>query len=580
MAVATATRPRWVRWPFDSRRVVLVVVAAVLALLALTPLFFLVWNSFKNVGPGNLFDPSLSFTLANFRKAFHDPFILTALGDTFLFTFGSVAVSMVFAVTMAFLVERTDVPFRNLAYGLMFVPLIMPGLLKAIAWILILSPRIGIINQIWFSFGFRSPLVDAYTIPAMWWVEGLSLTPLAFLMLGAAFRAMDPSLEEAGATSGGGKARVFLRVTLPLALPAFAGVALLQIVRAMDTFDVPYIMGQKQGIYVFATQIYLAVRQTIPPAYGEAFVLAMVLIALSLCGLVLYQRVLSQSGRYATITGKGYRPTLIRLGRLRWAGGAFITFFIFVSAILPFAVLLWASFLPFYQTFSKEALSLLTTANYAKLLARADFLPSVKNTLIVCTTVSVGAMFLGTLVSWIVIRWRPRGRSLLDGLVFVPYALPSIAVGFSYMILFLLFPNPIYGTVWILAIAYLISYLPIATRFTNAGLAQLKAELEEAATTSGASLFSVMRRIVMPLMLPSLVAGGLYIFLLAAKVTSLAAMLSSPKSMVMSYYILNLYQEGEFTVIGAFSVIMVGGLTVVTIVSRKLAQRRTLQQER
>ncbi|MBM2831939.1 MAG: transporter permease [Dehalococcoidia bacterium] len=558
---------------------VLILVAGVVSVMAVTPLFFLIWNSFKLVGPGNLFDPSLSFTLANFSKAFRDPTILTSLGDTFLFTFGAVAVSMVFAVTIAFLVERTNVPFRNLAYGLMFVPLIMPGLLKAIAWVLILSPRIGIINQIWFSIGFSKPLVDAYTIPAMWWVEGLSLTPMAFLLLGAAFRAMDPSLEEAGATSGGSKARVFLRVTLPLALPAFAGVALLQFVRAIDTFDVPLIMGQRQGIYVFATQIYLAVRQSVPPAYGEAFVLSMVLITFSMTGLVLYQRVLARSGKYATITGKGYRPRLIDLGRLRPFGGAFIMFFIFVSAILPFLVLLWASFLPFYQTFSREALSLFTTANYEKLFDRADFLPSVKNTLILCTSVSFGAMMLGTLISWIVIRWRPRGHKLLDGLVFIPYTLPSIAVGFSYMILFLLFPNPIYGTIWILVLAYTVSYLPISTRFTNAGLAQLKAELEEAAATSGASLFSVMRRIVIPLMLPSLVAGGLYIFLLAAKVTSLAAMLSTPKSMVMSYYILNLYQEGEFTVIGAFAVLMVMGLTIITIVSRRLAQRRSLASE-
>ncbi|MDP2743623.1 MAG: iron ABC transporter permease [Dehalococcoidia bacterium] len=579
MSVATAMKPRWLRWPLDSRRAVLILVAGVVSVMAVIPLLFLLWNSFKNVGPGNLFDPSLSFTLKNFSEAFRDPLILTALGDTFLFAFGAVAVSMVFAVTIAFLVERTNCHFRNVAYGLMFVPLIMPGLLKAIAWILILSPRIGVLNQIWFSLGFQKPLVDAYTIPAMWWVEGLSLTPLAFLLLGAAFRAMDPSLEEAAAASGGSKVRVFLRVTLPLAAPAFAGVALLQFVRVIDTFDVPLIMGQRQGIYVFATQIYLAVRQAVPPAYGEAFVLSMVLISFSIAGLVMYQRVLARSGKYATITGKGYRPRLIDLGRLRPLGGAFIMFFIFVSAILPFLVLLWASFLPYYQTFSREALSLFTTANYEKLFARADFLPSVKNTLILCTSVAVGAMMLGTLISWIVVRWRPKGYNLLDGLVFVPYAIPSIAVGFSYMILFLLFPNPIYGTIWILILAYLVSYLPIATRFTNAGLAQLKAELEEAAATSGASLFSVMRRIVVPLMLPSLVAGGLYIFLLAAKVTSIAAMLSTPKSMVMSYYILNLYQEGEFTVIGAFAVLMVVGLTIITIVSRRLAQRRSLASE-
>jgi iron(III) transport system permease protein len=549
------------------------------SLLAVVPLLFLIWDSFKPVGPGHLFDASLSFTLKNFREAYSDPRVLTTLGDTFLFSVGSMLVSMVFAIVLAFLVERTNCPFRNVAYGLMFIPLITPGILKAIAWVLVLSPRIGLLNQVWFSLGFSKPLTNAYTIPAMWWVAGLSMTPLAFLLVGAAFRAMDPSLEEAAATSGAGKPRTFLRVTLPLMTPAFAGVALLQFVRAIDTFDVPLIMGQRQGIYVFATQIYLAARESSPPAYGEAFVLSLALIIFSLAGLVLYQRVLIQSGKYATITGKGYRPRLINLGRLRPLGGAFIVLFLFVSAALPFLVLIWASFLPYYQTVSKEVLALLTTANYQVLFSRVDFLPAVKNTLLLCTVVAISTMALATLVSWIVVRWRPKGYNLLDGLVFIPYAVPAIAVGFSYMIVFLMIPNPIYGTIWILVLAYMVSYLPIATRFTHAGLLQIKAELEEAATASGASLFSVMRRIVVPLMLPSLVAGGLYVFLLAAKVTSVAAMLSTPKSMVMSIYILNLYQEGEFTVIGAFATLMVAGLTIVTIVSRRLAQRRTLMEE-
>lgn len=558
----------------DPRRVVFVLVAAFVCVLALVPIFFLLWDSFKPVAPGDLFDTSLSFTLKNFREAYRDPHIFTMLGDTFLFAFGAMFVSMIFAVTMSFLVERTNSPFRNVAYGLMFVPLIMPGLLKAIAWVLVLSPRIGLINQLWFALGFTQPLVNAYSIPAMWWVEGLSLTPMAFLLLGAAFKAMDPVLEEAAATSGAGKPRTFFRVTLPLMAPAFAGVALLQFVRAIDTFDVPLIMGQRQGIVVFSTQIYLATRVTAPPAYGQAFVLSMVLILFSLAGLFFYQRVISQAGRYATITGKGYRPKLINLGSLRPLAGGFIVFFLFVSAILPFLLLLWASFLPYYQTVSAEAISQLSTRNYAFLFSRMDFLPAVKNTLILCTVVASAVTLLATLISWIVIRWRPKGYKVLDGLIFIPYAVPSIAVGFSYMIVFLLFPNPLYGTLWLLALAYLVSHLPVATRFTHAGLAQIKSELEEAAATSGASLFSIVRRIIVPLMLPSLVAGWLYVFLLAAKVTSIAAMLSSPDSMVMSMYILNMYQAGEFPVIGAFGVLMVAGLSVVTIVARRLAQRR------
>ncbi len=569
---------------FETRRTVLFLTVAVVAILAVIPLFFLVWNTFKPVAVGNLSDFSLSnFTLQNFRDVLAEPRTFLLLRDSFVFAFGSVLVAYIFGGTIAFLVERTNTPFRNVMYGLMFIPLIMPGMLKAIGWVLLMGPRAGLLNQLWFFLGFTEPLFNAFTIPAMFYVEGLSLSPLTFFLLGASLRGMDPALEEAAYTSGAGKTTTMFRVTLRLMVPALAGVGLLNFVRALESFEVPLIMGFPSGVKVFATQIYTVLRNISPPDYGEGFVLSLTMIIIAVAGLLLYQRLMRRSERYATVTGKGYRPRLLDLGSVgRPVAAGFLFLFFLLAVILPFLVLIWASLLPFYQVPWEADLSRVSLDNYRTLFARWDFLASIKNTAILAGVVGLATMLLATVISWVVLRLRPRGSGILDGLVFLPYAIPGIAIGFSMMIIFLTLPKPfslIYGTIWIIVIAYLVNFLPIATRFTHAGVAQLKAELEEAAMASGASMFTMMRRILLPLMLPTLVAGGLYIVLLSSRIMSIAVILYTPDSMVLSIFIYQLWTEGSLPQVGALSVVMVFTLTVLTIFSRKLAQRRSMQVE-
>lgn len=563
---------------FDSRRVVLITVIALVTIGAVIPLFFLVWNSFKPIAVGHLSDFSLgNFTLRNFRQVLADPRAFTTLFDSFFFAFGAMLVAYVFGGVIAFLVERTNTPFRNVMYGLMFVPLIMPGMLKAIGWVLLIGPKAGLINQLWFGLGFTTPLFNAFSIPAMFFVEGLSLSPLTFFLLGATLRGMDPSLEEAAYTSGANRSTTMVRVTLSLMTPALAGVGLLNFVRALESFDTPLIMGFSSGIRVFATHIYLVLRNISPPQYGQGFVYSLTLIILAVAGLLLYQSLMRRADRYATVTGKGYRPRLLDLGRAgRPLAAGFMLFFLFLSMILPMLVLMWASLLPFYQVPWQTDLSRISLANYRELFGRWDFVVAIKNTVILAGVSSVGSMLLATVISWVVLRLRPRGAGVLDTLVFVPYAIPGIAMGFSMMILFLAFPNPIYGTVWIMVIAYLVHFLPVATRFTHAGVAQLKAELEEAAFTSGAGTFTMMRRILVPLILPTLVGGALYVFLLASRIMSMAVILYTPDSTVLAVYIYQMWTEGSMPLVGALAVLMVFALTMLTIVSRKLAQRHSM----
>ncbi|HEX9879177.1 MAG TPA: ABC transporter permease subunit, partial [Candidatus Binatia bacterium] len=225
------------------------------------------------------------------------------------------------------------------------------------------------------------------------------------------------------------------------------------------------------------------------------------------------------------------------------------------------------------------ALSRLSVENYRDLFSRDIFYLAIKNTLILSIVVSVGGMLLATAISWIVVRYRPRGSKVLDFLAFLPYTIPGIAMGFAFMVVFLAFPNPIYGTLWILVLGYLTNLLPIATRFTHAGVTQIRAELEEAATTSGAGIFTVLRRIVLPLILPTLVAGGLYLFILSIKVMSMAAILWQPDSVVMAIYVLQLWSEGSLPLVGAFSVVVITALTFLCFVTRVFAQRKSIVTE-
>ncbi|MFC1968815.1 ABC transporter permease [Chloroflexota bacterium] len=532
-------------------------------------------NSYYSVS-----DYSLSnWSLNNFIEAYGNPKAFKMLGNSFAFAGGSMAVSLILGGTLAFLVERTNTPLRNILYGLMFIPLATPSILKAIAWILLLSPTIGLLNYGWLALGFSQPLFNPYTLPAMCWVEGISMSPLTFLMLGASLRAMDPSLEEAAFTSGAGKPTTLFRITFRLMAPALAGVALLLFVRGMEALEVPLIMGLGAGFRVFSTNIYQAVRIVSPPLYTHAYAYSMVLVAISFIGVILYQRVLARSERYATITGKGYRPRIMDLGKWRPYAGGFVLFFVLVALVLPLLVLIWGSLLPLYYVPSLEALKLVSLDNYRELFKLTTFTLAVKNTVIICAVVSVGGMLLATLVSWMVIRMRTRAGKVLDYLAFIPYAVPSIAIGFGIMVVFLAFPNPIYASIWIMMLAYMVKFLPIGTRFTHAGVAQIRSELEEAAASSGAGMFEVLRRVTIPLLLPSLIGGGLFICLLCAKVLAMAIILWTPDTIILPVLILHYWDSGGIPLTAALSVIMVLALIIITIVARKLGQRRAIVAE-
>jgi iron(III) transport system permease protein len=561
---------RLLSW-FTPGMVVVLCGGVILATLVLMPIGLLILNSFRDATIGDLGFSLDKLTVANYVEAYGDPYTYEMLANTFQFAFGSMLVSFMLGGTMAYLVERTDVPFQRYAYGLMLVPLIMPSIIKGMAWIFLLSPRIGVLNQLTDFLGIGRPL-SPYNIWAMSWVEGISLSPLTFLMLGAALKHMDPSLEDAAATTGASPFRILRKITMPLMLPALAGVAIIQFVRGLEGFEIPLLLGLQEGFVVFSTSIWLATRQTFPPKYGLAFAYGGTIILLAGIALFFYQRMISKTERYAVVMGKAYRARIIELGRWKPLAIGFMFFYLLVGVGLPFLILLWASLQPIYRAPSWPAVQNLTLKHYGGLLDRQDAIIMLQNTLILVVASTIIIMTVSLFISWVVFRLKPRGAKILDALSFLPQTMPSVVMGLALMIIFLSFKNSIYGSVWILVVAYSIRFLPLGTRFTHAGVVQVHKELEEAAQVCGGSTWLVFRRVLLPLLIPTLVGGGLFVAILSIKVLAMAALLWTPKSIIFAVHIWQTWEEGNLAEVGALSVVLMVVITALTILAHKLAR--------
>jgi iron(III) transport system permease protein len=550
---------------------VLVVVAAVVVVgyLAVVPLYYLLWGTF--------FDAE-GFTLDAFARAYSAAGIDSMVVNSFVFAFGAAVLSLVTGTVLAYLNVRTDVPFKGLFFAASMIPLIIPGILYTIAWIFLASPEIGLLNAALRPLAGGRNLLDIFSIPGMIWVEGLHLSPLVFLLMVAAFRSMDPSLEESALMSGASRWKVFRTITVPLVRPAIVASVLIMVVRSLESFEVPALLGLQNGTYVFTSRIYFTLR-TYPPDLGGAGALATGLLAIAVLGVFLSNRVGRGTRSYQTVTGKGFRPRPIPLGRLRPVMGGLIVAYFLVTVVLPLAVLAWASVLKFYQAPSRDAFDALTLANYQALLDSRAAVRALRNSLVLGAGSATVVMALMAIVGWLVIRSRVPGRQLVDQVSFLPLVVPGLVLGLSLSFVYLRSPIPVYGTLLILLIAYCTRYLPYGMRYSTTSLHQIAGELEESAHVSGASWWQTFRRVLVPLMFPGLVAGWVYIFVVSFRELSSSILLYSPGNEVLSILIWEQFENGRFTVLSALGVVMVLTLVVVVTIAYRLGARVGLRPE-
>ena len=520
------------------------------------PVVMVILMSLRTGFPGE----DVPFTLENFAEVYLTPRTYEILLNTVFFAIGSVAVTLVIAVPLVWILMRTDIPFKKTIYVLLTIGILIPVFLRTIAWILLLSPRIGLLNK-WLQelFALSGPPFNLYSLTGMAFVQGISFVPGAFFMLAAAYRSMDPSLEEAAYTSGVGKLKTFLRINIPITLPAIAAVMVYLFMTAIAVFEVPAIIGLPSRILVLSSLIYTSTTpSTGLPDYGVAGAYGAVMLVLGLALAFLYVRLVKQGKKYTVITGRGYRPREIALGRWKWAALAFVFFYLSIEVFIPFVVLLWASLLPYLQLPSAEALSSLTFKHYIEIPNHVGARPFI-NTLILMFAVPTVTMILSVLVSWIVIRTQVSFRGFLDTLAFIPHAVPGIlmAVGLAYLGLAYRDYFPLYGTVFIIVLAHTINWIAYGTRTTNSVMIQVHRELEEAGRVSGASAPRVLGKIVLPLIAAGVLNSWIWIGMLSYREVTMSLTLLTRSNVVISTVVWQFWGSGWVSQVSALGVILI-----------------------
>jgi iron(III) transport system permease protein len=545
----------------------------ILVLLVIVPLAILLFYSLWSVGPA---DPGGSFTLENYRKTFLSSTTYTLLFNTAVFGIGSVALGLVFGVSLAWIVERTNAPLRNFAFVVAIITAGIPPILYAMSWVFLLNPRTGVFNIPFTQWlGWREGIFDPHTLGTLVVVESFRLTPTIFLMVVGLFRSMDPALEEAASTSGASTATTVRKVTLPVMLPGLLGVIIFIGTATIGLFELPAILGMPEGIHVFATRIYVAMDTT-PRDYGLATSLGTVAALIGIIGIYYYHRVTRVQQKFATITGKGYRPRRIDLGKYRkWAGGAIIFYFI-LMVVLPTVVLVYASTQPFFRPPSIMAFQDANLDAYRLIFRQEAFWIGLRNSLFLIAVVPVSTILLSAIVSWVVVRSRAPGRGVLDTLAFVPFTAPSIVFGLAFLLIaFWVDWIPIYGTIWLIVIVHVARFLAYGTRATNGAMFQLHKELEEAGSVSGVGWLTVFRRITLRLLIPSLVAGWLWVAIHSGRELSMALLLTTRDNQILSIVTWGAWENGRIDEATALGVVLMAMMTTIVIVARFVTLRLT-----
>jgi iron(III) transport system permease protein len=494
--------------------------------------------------------------------------------NTIIYALGSSAVAIGLGVSSAWLVARTDAPFRQTAMVTAFLSLAVPVIVKSIGWIMLLGPNSGLINVMLRTVvGGEEGPIQLYSLGGMIFVEGMLWMPVVFLLTLPVLGAMDPSLEEAAATSGADLRHTFQLVTLPLMRPSILAVFLLAFIRALESFEVPLLIGAPGDLQTLTTAIYQSMHTGFLPKYGEASAFAVLLLGLVVVPLAYYYRLTKHADRFATITGKGFRPRRLKLGKWRQPLGVWLLI-IPLSLGAPVLIMVWASLLPVYKPPQLSDFAQLSFANYRAVWGRSDTLAGLTNSALIGFWSATIVVALTFTAAWLIVRHRGAARWVLDVMISLPLVFPGIVLGITILIEFLRLPMiPIYGTIWILVFAFLIRFMPYGMRFCHAGILAIHRELEECGRTCGAGVFTVLRRIVLPLALPSVAAAWLYVFLHTVRDLSLAVLLAGPGSQVVASVILDLWNNGEVPELAALAVVLAIGVTALGVVMMWLSRR-------
>jgi iron(III) transport system permease protein len=547
------------------------------AYIAVIPLGFLLWQSFRTPQTADI--PAV-WTLENYITAYGTADTLRLFVTSLRFALGASVFAFTLGTLLAWMNERTNTPFKSFFFGLSLIPLVIPSILFTVSWILLASPQIGIVNLVLQNWlGLETPPFDIYSLWGMIWVDGLHYSPMAFLLMTAAFRAMDPSLEESATMSGANIFQVAWRVTLRLTWPAIVATILILFVRSIESFEVPALLGLPAGIEVFTSAIYQAVHRY-PSRVGLASAYAVALLLITTAGVYTVSKLSSRGSRYATMTGKGFRPPPDRPRPLAMVHSRHLHRLLRPDRPAPVLGAALVVVQRFYAVPSMEALQNLTLDPYRFILSYPNLTSTVWNSLMLSFGSATVVMLVTSVICWLVVKTKIRGRWILDNVASLPIVFPGLVLGLSIMVFYLNVDIGVYGTIWIMYIAYITRFMPYGLRYNTTSMLQIHKELEESAAMSGASWGTTFRRIILPLLKPGLLAGWIYVMIVSIRELSTSILLYSPDTQVISIVIWELWENGQYVELSALGVMFILSLFVLVMVAQWIGRRYGVKEQR
>ena len=572
--MATSTRPQGLKRfnLLENGQLLPLIVVVIVVGLSVIPLLGMLLATFRPADTLPL-DASGLWTLEHYPRVFLDTKTYAILWDTVAYAVATMAVSLPLALFFAWLVDRTDMRGRGVFYTLMFIPLVMPAFMIAIGWIQLLGPNNGALNvyarDIFNLVATRGPL-NVYSFWGLVIVTAMAVVPTMWLLLLGLFRNMDASLEDAALTSGASPLGVFRRITLPLLRPGVLTVAVYYTLVLTEVFEVPLILGPTAGVNVLSVHIY---EQTTDPelglpVYGLAATFAIIALILGAILIAIYLWAVRQQHKFAVVTGKGFRPRTVRLGNWTYLCWGIVAAYLIVAVVLPTSIVFWNSLSAFPSVPSMQSLQRLSLDNYRELFGGGGLTRMVKNTAIVAAASSTTTMVLAAIVAWLTVRRPSNLTRALNAVTFLPLAIPTPVVALSILLLYIRSPIPIYGTLWILIIAFTTRYLALGTRLMHSAQLQIDKSLDEAAYTSGAGPMKTFYHVNLKLMIPAFSNGWIWVFAHAVRDFAIPLFLATAGTRMIANVVFLNYSTGQQNIAVTYLVLLFGVVVIMAALAR------------
>jgi iron(III) transport system permease protein len=540
---------------------------AIVGALTVCPVLMLVLGSFSEglTAFGH-------FTVDKYVQAYTDPGFFEVMVNTGIFVLASSLLSTVLAIFLAYLNTRTDIPFKFLFKIISIIPMMIPHLLFSVSWALLLNPSNGLINLgLKEAFALDGAPLNIYSLWGMILVEGLLDLPIAYLIIAPAMASFDVALEESSRVCGAGAWRTLLRVTLPVLRPAILAAFILGVVRSLASFAVPSVIGMPGRVHVLATYLYEMIATGFATDYGKAAAVGMSVLVASVTLIVVYRALTAESEKFVTVSSRGFRPSVIELGRARMPLFGLVGLLSFVLIVLPVAVLLYTSLVPYSMVPSAKAFAMMGLKHWRDVLGDPISLLSLKNSLFLAVVGATLGVMLSIFVAYVIVKVKTRAAGILESLSYLSFSFPGIVIGVGFMWFFV--QTPLYATIWALLLGYIATYLPYGIRPLSSAFIQIHSHLEESSLVCGAGPLATMRRIIVPLLIPGIVSGWILMASMFVRELTLSVVLSRPGTEVLAVQILRFSEDGMWGKLSALGLVMILISTTLVVMATLIGNR-------